>query len=76
MSLIHFNYNILKLGDSDIVLLKYSTTSAAWVWTRQAGTASYDQGTAVSVSPDSLFVYVVGYCNGKLNSAPYAGRYF
>jgi hypothetical protein len=52
------------LGDADGVLQKYDPTGAL-LWTRQFGTAGYDQATWVAITSDG-HVVVSGYVTGTL----------
>lgn len=52
------------LGDADGVLQKYDPTGAL-LWTRQFGTAGYDQATWVAITSDGNVV-VSGYVTGTL----------
>jgi hypothetical protein len=55
----------INAGSADIFLVKYDTNGNK-LWTRQLGTASYDEGRGVAV--DSIGnIYVTGYTGGGLD---------
>eukprot|EP01031_Cornospumella_fuschlensis_P028516 gene28516-34425_t len=57
-------------GQGDILLLKYDDEGSI-LWTRLAGTAAYDEATAVTVDSSSGNVYVTGYVAGSLLGQTY-----
>jgi len=61
------------LGDADGVLQKYDPTGAL-LWTRQFGTAGYDQATWVAITSDG-HVVVSGYVSGALPGQLATGGY-
>lgn len=47
-------------SDSDILVMKYDSSSSATLWTRLTGSDGLDSGRAVAVSADGQSVYVTG----------------
>ena len=53
-------------GAIDLCLLQYNS-AGTMQWTQLAGTTSADFGYGVSLSSDTLSVYVIGYTSGSMN---------
>lgn len=66
---------INAIGDNEIVLMKYNSTTGTKVWTRLAGSSGNDHGLGVTVD-SSKNVLVSGFVNAAVDSQAYGGGLF